>query len=258
MQGRLERLPQVLVLLRGEDVRLVDDRATDRVPELERPVGGDDAHRAGAVGIDELVPAHADDVEERARLDEAAGEVEDDPRLLPRAGGAEDVRRVAPGQELVEARARPRAGSSRSRAARRGRRGDRCACPPRRACRTRPRRRAASPRARTLARPPVPSYGRSWRRRSRRPRRRRVRSGSGAAFVPRASFASWAKAMAIEALLVGRGRRPVGRLQPGELGIIDERAEEKAGVAVGAEAAVAQMLLQGFGRARHSVPKLSA
>ena len=55
-----------------------------------------------------------------------------------------------------------------------------------------------------------------------------------------------------EALLVGRGRRPVGRLQPGELGIIDERAEEEAGVAVGAEAAVAQMLLEGFGRPRHS------
>ena len=91
------------MLLRGEDVRLVDDRATDRVPELERPVGGDDPHRAGAVGIDELVSAHADDVEERARLDEGAGEVEDDPRLLPRAGGAEDVGRVAPGQELVEA-----------------------------------------------------------------------------------------------------------------------------------------------------------
>ena len=35
MQGRLERLPQVLVLLRGEYVRLVDDRATDRVAELE-------------------------------------------------------------------------------------------------------------------------------------------------------------------------------------------------------------------------------
>ena len=46
--------------------------------------------------------------------------------------------------------------------------------------------------------------------------------------------------------------RPVGRLQPGELGIVDERAEEEAGVAVGAEAAVAQMLLEGFGRARHS------
>ena len=44
---------------------------------------------------------------------------------------------------------------------------------------------------------------------------------------------------------------PVGRLQPGQLGIVDERAEEKAGVAVGAEAAVAQMLLEGFGRARH-------
>ena len=105
MQGRLERLPQVLVLLRGEDVRLVDDRTADRVPELERPVGGDDPHRARAVGIDELVPPHADDVEERARLDEGAGEVEDDARLLPRAGGAEDIGRVAPGQELVEAKA---------------------------------------------------------------------------------------------------------------------------------------------------------
>ena len=55
-----------------------------------------------------------------------------------------------------------------------------------------------------------------------------------------------------QALLVGRGRRPVGRLQPGELGIVDERAEQEAGVAVGAEAPVAQMLLQGFGRPRHS------
>ena len=105
MQGRLERLPQVLVLLRGEDVRLVDDRTTDRVPELERPVSGDDPHRARAVGIDELVSPHADDIQERARLDEGAGEVEDDPRLLPRAGGAEDIGRVAPGQELVEAEA---------------------------------------------------------------------------------------------------------------------------------------------------------
>ena len=57
--------------------------------------------------------------------------------------------------------------------------------------------------------------------------------------------------MAIEALLFGRGRRPVGRLQPGQFGIVHERAEEKAGVAVGAEAAVAQMLLEGFGRPRH-------
>jgi len=55
-----------------------------------------------------------------------------------------------------------------------------------------------------------------------------------------------------QALLVGRGGRPVGRLQPGKLGIVDERAEEEATVAVGAEAAVAQMLLEGFGRARHS------
>jgi peptidoglycan/xylan/chitin deacetylase (PgdA/CDA1 family) len=96
VQGRLERLPQVRVLPRGEDVRLVHDGATDRVPELERPVGGDDPHRAGAVGIDELVSAHLDDVQKRACLDEALGEVEDDPRLLPRAGGAEDVRRVSP------------------------------------------------------------------------------------------------------------------------------------------------------------------
>jgi hypothetical protein len=55
-----------------------------------------------------------------------------------------------------------------------------------------------------------------------------------------------------EALLVGRGRRPVDRLQAGELGIVDERPEEEAGMAVGAEAAVAQMLLQGFGGARQS------
>ena len=55
-----------------------------------------------------------------------------------------------------------------------------------------------------------------------------------------------------EALLVGRGRRPVRRLQTGELDVIHERAEKKAGVAVGAEAAVAQMLLQRFGRPRHS------
>jgi hypothetical protein len=103
VQGRLHCLPEILMLLRGEDVRLVDDRATDRVPELERPVGGDDPHRAGAVGIDELVSAHLDDVEERARLDEALGEVEDDPRLLPRAGSAEYVGRVAPGEELIEA-----------------------------------------------------------------------------------------------------------------------------------------------------------
>jgi hypothetical protein len=37
VQGRLERLPEVLVLLRGEDVRLVDDRATDRVPNWSDP-----------------------------------------------------------------------------------------------------------------------------------------------------------------------------------------------------------------------------
>jgi hypothetical protein len=42
-----------------------------------------------------------------------------------------------------------------------------------------------------------------------------------------------------EALLVGRGRAPVCRLQPRKLRIVDERAEEKAGVAIGAEAAVA-------------------
>ena len=73
------------------------------MPKLERPVGRDDSHRAGSVRIEELVPPHADDIQELARLDEGAGEVEDDPRLLPRAGGAEDVRGVAPGQELVQA-----------------------------------------------------------------------------------------------------------------------------------------------------------
>ena len=55
-----------------------------------------------------------------------------------------------------------------------------------------------------------------------------------------------------EALLAGRGRRPVGRLQPAQLDVIHERTEEEAGVAIGAEAAVAQMLLEGFGRARQS------
>lgn len=58
-----------------------------------------------------------------------------------------------------------------------------------------------------------------------------------------------------QALLVGRGRRPIGRLQLGQLDIVDERGDEKAGTAVGAEAAVAQMLAQGFGRARHSYPR---
>lgn len=43
-----------------------------------------------------------------------------------------------------------------------------------------------------------------------------------------------------EALFVGRGRRPVGRLQPGQFDIVDERAEEKAGRTVGAEAPVAR------------------
>jgi hypothetical protein len=75
------------------------------MPELEGPVGGDDAHRAGAVGIEELVPAHTDDIQERASLHKAPGEVEDDARLLPRAGGTEDVRRVAPRQKFVEAEA---------------------------------------------------------------------------------------------------------------------------------------------------------
>jgi len=60
--------------------------------------------------------------------------------------------------------------------------------------------------------------------------------------------------MVDEALLVGRGSRPVGRLQTGHVHIVGERAEEEASVAVGAKAAVAQMLLQGFGRARHGYP----
>jgi hypothetical protein len=45
-----------------------------------------------------------------------------------------------------------------------------------------------------------------------------------------------------QALLVRRGGAPVGRLQPSQVGTVHERAEEKAGVAVGAEDAVAQML----------------
>ena len=57
-----------------------------------------------------------------------------------------------------------------------------------------------------------------------------------------------------EALLVGRGRAPVGRLQPGQFDIVDERAEKEAGVAVGTEAAIAQMLLERFGRPRHQLP----
>ena len=58
-----------------------------------------------------------------------------------------------------------------------------------------------------------------------------------------------------EALLVGRGRAPVSRLQPGEVGIVDERAEEKAGMAIRTEAAVAQMLLEGFGRTGNGYPR---
>ena len=255
MQGRLERLPQVLVLLRGEDVRLVHDRATDRVPELERPVGGDDPHRAGAVRIDELVSPHAHDVEERARLDEGAGEVEDDPRLLPRAGGAEDVRGVAPGQELVQAE------------------------PGRERRLPVPARHAED--AEAVDAPallvalvelvhegalPVLELERSP---GRRPLRVDEVGGEEvcdrsavAAVQDRARLSSLVQLRLLgegdgdEALLVGRGRRPVGRLQPGEVGIIDERAEQKAGVAVGAEAAVAQMLLQGFGRPCHGYASL--
>ena len=98
MQGRLERLPEVLVLLRGEDVRFVHDRAGDAVSELERPVGGDDPHRARAVGIDELVSAHFGDVEERAGLNEAPGEVHDLAQGLIVRGcsGHGDVRVTSP------------------------------------------------------------------------------------------------------------------------------------------------------------------
>jgi len=82
VQGRLERLPEVSVLRGREDVRLIHDRGGDGVPELQTALGGDDPHRARAVRIDELVSAHLDDVEERPRLDEGAGEVEDDLRLV--------------------------------------------------------------------------------------------------------------------------------------------------------------------------------
>jgi hypothetical protein len=58
---------------------------------------------------------------------------------------------------------------------------------------------------------------------------------------------------------IGRGLRrggaPVGRLQSGKVRIVDERAEEKTGVAVGPEASVAQMLLKRFGRAGHGYPR---
>ena len=192
-----------------------------------------------------------DDVQERARFDEGAGEVEDDPRLLPRAGGAEDIGRVAPGQELVEAEP------------------------------SRERRLSVSPwyseNAEAVDAPallvalvelvhegalPVLELERS-------PGRRSLRvdevggeevgdRGAVATVQDRARLSSLMQLCLLgegdgdEALLVGRGRRPVGRLQPGEPEIIDEWAEQEAGVAVGAEAAVAQMLLQGFGRARHS------
>ena len=247
MQGRLERLPEVLVLLRGEDVRLVDDRAGDAVAELEAAVGGDDAHRAGAVGIDELVSPHADDVEERARLDEGTGEVEDDPRLLPRAGGAEDVGGVAPGQELVEAQAgRERALPVSARHAEDAEAIDA------------PALLVALVELVHEGALPVLELERS-------PGRRSLRvdevggeevgdRGPVAAVQDRARLSSLVQLRLLgegdgnQALLVGRGGAPVGRLQPGELGVIDERAEQEAGVAVGAEAAVAQMLLQGFGR----------
>jgi hypothetical protein len=53
-----------------------------------------------------------------------------------------------------------------------------------------------------------------------------------------------------QALFIRRGGAPVGRLQPSQLGIVHQRAEEKAGVAIGAEASVATVLLQGLlGRA---------
>jgi hypothetical protein len=104
VQRRLHGLPQVRLLLGREDVRLVHDRAGDRVPELEAPLGAHDAHGADPVGIDELVPADLDQIKERPRLDEAPREVEDDARLIAGAGGAEDVGAIAPGQELIEAK----------------------------------------------------------------------------------------------------------------------------------------------------------
>jgi hypothetical protein len=237
----------------AKTVRLVDDRTGNAVPELEASVGGDDLHRARPVGIDELVSAHFDEVEERAGLDEGAGEVEDDPRPFPRAGGAEDVRRVAPGQELVEAQAgRERALPVPTRHAEDAEAIDASALLVALVdSSTKARCQSSSSNARPAAGPFVWTKLAAKKSATAAPPRP-FRIGRPSSLVQLRLLGEGDR---YEALLVGRGGRPVGRLQPGKLGIVDERAEEEATVAVGAEAAVAQMLLEGFGRPRHGYPR---